>query len=147
MGALAPVLTPTEPGERRSFMVCYPILRQSRRGPADRHAASGPPTSATSCGAKAKVKQRAKASDETEKVRGLDAKLARGNALTRPYAVVHGHRPQDRPGRRVRARPGRVRPPGRVRAAAPGPGPGRRVRRLDRPARGQPHPQSRLRAD
>ena len=36
MGALAPVLTPTEPGERRSFMVAYPIVRRSRREPAER---------------------------------------------------------------------------------------------------------------
>jgi ribosomal protein S4 len=36
---------------------------------------------------KAKVKQRAKSRVETAKARGLDAKLARGSALTRPYAV------------------------------------------------------------
>lgn len=30
---------------------------------------------------------RTRARDEAEKVRGLDRKLARGNSLTRPYAV------------------------------------------------------------
>src|SRR5699024_1778150 len=28
LGALAPVLTPTHPGERRSYLVAYPILSQ-----------------------------------------------------------------------------------------------------------------------
>jgi hypothetical protein len=37
--------------------------------------------------AKAKVKQGTKALDEAGKVRALEAKLARGNSLTRPYAV------------------------------------------------------------
>ena len=32
MGALAPILTPTETGERRSYVVSYPILRQSMAG-------------------------------------------------------------------------------------------------------------------
>jgi hypothetical protein len=86
MGALLPVLTPSDPGERRSFMVSYPILSQSAAGRA----------SATSQWAadigeelrvKAKMKQNAKAKDEADKVRRLDGKLARGNSLTRPYAV------------------------------------------------------------
>lgn len=87
MGALAPALTPTAPGERRSFMVCYPILTQSV---ANRQSATS--EWAADIGDelrhRAKVKKRAKASDESEKVRRLDAKLARGNSLTRPYAVV-----------------------------------------------------------
>ncbi len=37
---------------------------------------------------KAKVKARTKAVDEADKVRGLDRKLARGNALTTPYAIA-----------------------------------------------------------
>lgn len=87
MGALAPALTPTAPGERRSFMVCYPILTASV---ANRQSATS--EWAADIGDelrhRAKVKKRAKASDEIEKVRRLDAKLARGNSLTRPYAVV-----------------------------------------------------------
>ena len=38
--------------------------------------------------AKAKVKQRTRSADEADKVRDLDRKLSRGNALTRPYAVA-----------------------------------------------------------
>lgn len=87
MGALAPVLTPTTPGERRSFMVAYPILTQSA---AERQSATS--EWAADIGeemrTKAKVKQRTKSRDEADKVRRLDQKLARGNSLTRPYAVV-----------------------------------------------------------
>jgi hypothetical protein len=86
IGALAPVLTPGEAGERRSFLVAFPILRQSV---ADRRTANS--EWAADLGEelrrKAKVKQRAKSRVETAKARGLDAKLARGSALARPYAV------------------------------------------------------------
>lgn len=87
MGALAPVLTPTEPGERRSFMVAYPIVPAAN---ADRQSATS--EWAADLGhelrVRAKVKQRSKARAESAKVRGLDGKLALGNAMTRPYAVV-----------------------------------------------------------
>ncbi len=86
MGALAPVVTPTEPGERRSLLVAYPILRQQV---ADRQTATG--EWAADLGdelrVKAKVKQRARARADADQVRSLDDKLAAGNALTRPYAV------------------------------------------------------------
>ncbi len=86
MGALAPILTPTEAGERRSFVVSFPILRQST---ADRKSASS--EWAADLGEalrdKAKVKQRTKARDEADRVRALDRKLARGNSMTQPYAV------------------------------------------------------------
>lgn len=86
IGALAPVLTPSEPGERRSFMVCYPIVQA---GKADRQ--QGNSEWAADVGEalrdKAKVKARARQRNEAARVRGLDAKLARGNALVRPYAV------------------------------------------------------------
>ena len=36
----------------------------------------------------ARVKQRTRSADEANKARGLDRKLSRGNALTRPYAVA-----------------------------------------------------------
>jgi hypothetical protein len=86
MGALAPVLTPSEVGERRSFMVAYPILRPSV---ADRRTATS--EWAADLGeelrTKAKIRQRARGRDETATARGVDAKLARGSSLTRPYAV------------------------------------------------------------
>lgn len=86
MGALAPVLTPGEPGERRSFMVAYPILRQSV---ADRQAANSEWASdlGTALRAKAGVQMRAKQRAEATRAHGMDAKLARGNSMTRPYAV------------------------------------------------------------
>jgi hypothetical protein len=86
MGALAPVLIPGEAGERRSLLVAYPILRQAV---ADRHSATS--EWAADLGqelrARARVKQRARSRSDTDRVRGLDTKLARGYALTRPYAV------------------------------------------------------------
>lgn len=87
MGALAPVLTPGEPGERRSFMVAYPVLRQST---ADRQSANAEWASdlGTSLRDRAGVKQRARQRAESAKAHGMDAKLARGNSMTRPYAVA-----------------------------------------------------------
>lgn len=86
MGALAPVLTPGEPGERRSFMVAYPILRQSS---ADRQSANSEWAAdlATAMRTKAGVRMRAKQRDEAARAHGMDTKLARGNSMTRPYAV------------------------------------------------------------
>ncbi|MCM3556664.1 PrgI family protein [Janibacter melonis] len=86
MGALAGVLTPTEPGERRSFMVAYPILSQSA---AERQSATSEWAAdiGEELNAKAKRKVRARSRAEAEKIRNLDHKLAGGNALTRPYAV------------------------------------------------------------
>lgn len=87
MGALAPVLNAREEGERRSFMVCYPVVPASR---ADRSSATS--EWAADLGeelrVRAKVKQRTKSKDETEKVRRIESKLARGNSLTEPYAVA-----------------------------------------------------------
>jgi len=87
MGALAPILTPAYPGERRSFVVAFPILRQTV---ADRQSASSEWSAdlGDALREKSKVKQRTKARDEAEKVRALDRKLARGNSMTQPYAVA-----------------------------------------------------------
>lgn len=86
MGALAPVLTPSEPGERRSVVVAFPILRQST---ADRQSANSEWAAdmGASLRAKVGVKMRARQRAEHAKTYGLDDKLARGYALTRPYAV------------------------------------------------------------
>ncbi|WP_137122958.1 SCO6880 family protein [Segeticoccus rhizosphaerae] len=86
MGALAPVLTPGEPGERRCFMVCYPILAQ---GKADRRSANSEWAADIGGHLRDKVgmRQRAKQRDQAATARGMDAKLARGNAMIRPYGV------------------------------------------------------------
>lgn len=86
MGALAPVLTPSEAGERRSVLVAYPILRQAA---ANRQIASSEWAAdvGTHLRSKAKMKPRAKARVEAAKAAGMDTKIATGNSLTRPYAV------------------------------------------------------------
>ncbi len=86
MGALAPILTPSEAGERRSFVVAYPIVSQSK---ADRQSGNAEWAADIAEGMNERLgrKTRAKQRDDASKARGLDMKLARGNALTRPYAV------------------------------------------------------------
>ena len=86
LGALAPVLVPTGPGERRSYLVAYPILSHSK---AVRQSASGGQAADMGQALREKfgVKQNTKAKDESAQVRNLETKLARGSALTRPYAV------------------------------------------------------------
>ncbi|WP_109472420.1 SCO6880 family protein [Ornithinimicrobium cavernae] len=87
MGALAPVLSAREEGERRSFVVCYPVVSTSR---ADRQSSNA--EWAADMGeelrTKAKMKQRTRSRDEADKVRRLEAKMARGNSMTEPYAVA-----------------------------------------------------------
>lgn len=87
MGAIQPMLTPTEPGERRSFVAAFPIESQRR---ADRKTATGEWSAdlGEAMRAKAKVKQRARSRAAAQKARGLDIKLASGNAMSLPYAVV-----------------------------------------------------------
>lgn len=87
MGALAPVLTPSDAGERRSFLVAYPIMSQAK---ADRQSGNAEWAADLSQGVNDKLgrKTRAAQRDAQSKTRGFDAKLARGSALTRPYAVV-----------------------------------------------------------
>ncbi len=86
MGALAPILTPSESGERRSFLVAYPIVSQSK---ADRQSGNAEWAADLADGMNEKLgrKTRAKQRDDAHKARGLDAKLARGNSLSRPYGV------------------------------------------------------------
>lgn len=86
MGALAPILTPGEPGERRSLLVAFPIVGQSR---ADRQSGNAEWAADTAEALRSRlgIKMRARHRDDAAKARGLDHKLARGNCLTRPYAV------------------------------------------------------------
>ena len=86
LGALAPVLTPTTTGERRSYLVAYPILTQHK---ATRQSATSAWTADLGDGLRqrARITPSTRSRDEAGQVRGLETKLARGNALTRPYAV------------------------------------------------------------
>jgi len=87
LGALAPVLTPSEPGERRSYTVVFPILPFSR---ADRQTASDEWAADMGEGLRGRlqIRQRSRDRDNVSRAHRLDAKLASGHALTRPYAVA-----------------------------------------------------------
>ncbi len=87
MGALAPILVPTEPAERRSFVVAFPVLTQARAERQTRSSETGADI-ADALREKGKVKQRAREREQSKKVRGIDTKLAHGSALTQPYAVA-----------------------------------------------------------
>ena len=86
VGALAPVLAATGPGERRSFLVAYPILSRSK---AARQSANSEWAADMGEGIrqKARMKATTRARDDAQRVHNLEAKLARGSAMTRPYAV------------------------------------------------------------
>jgi hypothetical protein len=80
----------SSPRNRGSGAAFWSPSRSSAAATADRQSASSEWAADMADGlrTKAKVKQRTRAADEADKVRGLDRKLARGNALTRPYAVA-----------------------------------------------------------
>lgn len=86
MGALAPILTPSEAGERRSFIVAYPIVPQSKADRASGNAEWAADTAEALRG-RLGMKMRAKQRQDAAKARDMDYKLARGNYLTRPYGV------------------------------------------------------------
>ena len=86
IGALAPVLTPSEPGERRALTVCFPVLAQTV---ADRQSANAESAADLASGIRerAGMRTRARQRAETAKAHGMDSKLAQGNCLVRPHAV------------------------------------------------------------
>lgn len=87
MGALAPVLMPSEPGERRSFMVCLPISTARRSA---RASASAEWKNDMGQGLRERIKRRAstKTTNDEARTRAFEAKIATGSALVRPYAVA-----------------------------------------------------------
>jgi hypothetical protein len=87
LGALAPVLVPTEPGERRSLVVVYPIIPQ---GLADRQTQSAEATADMAEGIRERFGMRVRAKDRTAiaRTRNLDEKMASGSVLIRAYAVA-----------------------------------------------------------
>ncbi len=96
MGALAPVLTPNDPGERRCVLIGYPILRA---GQADRQSANAEWAADLGEGLRTRlgVRVRARQRQDLEKAAGMDRKLSRGHSLTRPYAVATVTVPAARP--------------------------------------------------
>ena len=137
LGALAPLLVPSGVGERRSLLVAYPILPA---GVADRSTATA--EWAADLGeelrARARVRPRARHRRTAATTRAVDARLAGGGALLRPYAVATVTAPADADIGEHAPAARRRRPPGRVRAAAARPGPRPRLRRVGAAAR--PHP-------
>ena len=87
LGALAPVLTPTQPGERRSLVAVFPILQATTADRKARNAEWGADMAQT-LRDRAGVKTRAKDRETQNRTRELDGKLAAGHALIRPYAVA-----------------------------------------------------------
>lgn len=87
LGALAPVLTPSEPGERRSYTVVFPILPATG---AERQTASDEWSADMGEGLRGRLQIRQNARERAHSTRAhqMDAKLASGHALTRPYAVA-----------------------------------------------------------
>ena len=96
MGALAPVLSPHEPGERRSLVISYPLLRAQQ---ANRQSANQEWAADLGAGLRTRmgVKLRAKQQQDLARTQGLDAKLARGYSMVRPYAVATVTVPRTRP--------------------------------------------------
>lgn len=87
LGALAPVLVPTEPQERRCLLVVFPVVTQTV---ADRQSQSVEWSAdlAEALRARAGMKTRAKDRAAIGRARELDVKIASGNALVLPYAVA-----------------------------------------------------------
>lgn len=86
MRALSPVLTPSGPAERRTLLVAFAVVTATR---ADRQSANSEWAAdmASHLRTRAGVKPRAVQRANESKARGMDAKLATGRALVRPYAV------------------------------------------------------------
>jgi hypothetical protein len=87
LGALAPVLAPSTPGERRALTVFYPAMGQ---GPADRLSARAEMSAITGSELRRATGRLARARQRRAQARalGLDEKLAKGRALVRPCAAV-----------------------------------------------------------
>jgi hypothetical protein len=87
LGALAPVLTPTAPGERRALTVFFPALGQGRGDRLSQRAEMSAITGAELRRASGRL-ARARVRRAQARALGLDEKLARGRALVRPCAAA-----------------------------------------------------------
>ena len=87
MGALAPVLMPSQAGERRSLLVAYPVVGLSR---AERQSNSEQFGADLSEALKEKVGVRtdARGRRQIARTRAMEEHLASGNAMIRPYAIA-----------------------------------------------------------
>jgi hypothetical protein len=87
LGALAPVLAPTAPGERRALTVFFPAMSQGRADRLTQRAEMSAITGDELRRATGRL-ARAKARRAQARALGLDEKLAKGRALVRPCAAV-----------------------------------------------------------
>ena len=87
MGALLPVLTPSEPEERRSLAVVWPIKTMQQ---AERETRLSESMADLSDGVNEKLKRTSRAKDKqaAQRTRELDVKQAHGNSLTTPHAIA-----------------------------------------------------------
>lgn len=87
MGALLPVLTPSEPEERRSLAVVWPVTTLQQ---ADREIRRSEAMADLSDGFNEKLKRTSRAKDRraAQRTRDLDVKQAQGNSLTAPHAIA-----------------------------------------------------------
>ena len=87
LGALAPVLAPGSPGERRCYTVFFPLVSHTK---ATRSSASAEISAATGSALRARVGQQTRARQRRNEAQtaAVDTHLARGRALVRPAAVA-----------------------------------------------------------
>ena len=87
MGALLPVLTPSEPDERRSLAIVWPIKTMQQ---AQRETQRSESMADLGDGLNEKLKRTSRAKDRqaAARTRNLDIKQAQGNSLTAPHAIA-----------------------------------------------------------
>ncbi len=87
LGALAPVLVPGSPGERRCYTVFYPLVSGRK---AARSSSSAEISAATGGALRKRLGQQTKARQRHNEAQthAVDAKLARGRAMVHPAAVA-----------------------------------------------------------
>jgi hypothetical protein len=87
LGALAPILTPTHPGERRTVAVVYSIFSQAAAAKATSRA-EWAADMGQALREKAKVRQSTAVRDAAAQSRNLEAKHARGSSVIRAHLVA-----------------------------------------------------------
>ena len=87
LGALAPVLVPGSPGERRSYTVFFPVVSDRK---ASRSTASAEISAATGSELRRRTGRiaRARQQHNEQQTQAVDTKLARGRSLVRPAAAA-----------------------------------------------------------
>ena len=87
LGALAPVLVPASPGERRCYTVFFPVVSDRK---AARSSASAEVSAATGSALRRRLGQQVRARQRRTEAQthAVDAKLSHGRAMVRPAAVA-----------------------------------------------------------